>query len=200
MPKNEIREVNGYRTIFMPEHPRAMKGNWDGYVYEHIVVAEKMIGRPLKDDECIHHLDFNRSNNRQDNLIVLLKSQHSKLHLWLSSGAPIVKTTGLQGMNSGKTKVIEPSFCLSCGKTLQLKQDKYCSIECSGFNRRKMSRPSKNELQKDINTMSWLSIGKKYGVSDNAVRKWARAYKITKSILSQAESTLSEGAETTGEV
>jgi len=29
-----------------------------------------------------------------------------------------------------------------------------------------------------IDTMSWTAIGKKYGVSDNAVKKWARKYDI----------------------
>ncbi len=200
MPKSEIREVNGYRTIFMPEHPKSMKGNWEGYVYEHIFVAENNIGRPLTNDECVHHLDFNRSNNRKENLIVLLKSQHAKLHMWLNSGAPVVKTAEMKGMNSGKVKVIEPEYCKSCGRTLQEKQKLYCSVDCYSCCKRKVERPSKKELEKDLSQMSWLSIGKKYGVSDNAVRKWAKAYSITKPILSQAASTLAEGAETTGEV
>lgn len=181
MSKSEVREVNGYRAILMPEHPRSMNGNWDGYVYEHIVVAEESIGRPLEKDECVHHLDFNRSNNRIDNLIVLLKSQHSKLHMWFDAGAPVVKTAGMQGVNSGKAKVIKPEYCEKCGRTLQYQQEKYCSNECSASSRRKVQRPSKKELSEDIETMSWLAIGRKYGVSDNAARKWARAYGILQS-------------------
>jgi len=46
------------------------------------------------------------------------------------------------------------------------------------MNSRRAKRPTKEELEKDIEEMSWLAIGKKYGVSDNAVRKWAKAYKI----------------------
>ena len=30
----------------------------------------------------------------------------------------------------------------------------------------------------DIKIFSWCAIGRKYGVSDNAVRKWARSYDI----------------------
>lgn len=37
-------------------------------------------------------------------------------------------------------------------------------------------RPPKETLIKDINSLSFLAIGRKYGVSDNAVRKWCKFY------------------------
>lgn len=37
-------------------------------------------------------------------------------------------------------------------------------------------RPSKEQLAQEIDSMSFIALGKKYGVSDNAVRKWAKAY------------------------
>lgn len=48
---------------------------------------------------------------------------------------------------------------------------------CSAYNKRKVIRPSYEQLQSDVSTMSMVSIGKKYGVSDNAVRKWLTQYK-----------------------
>jgi transposase-like protein len=42
-------------------------------------------------------------------------------------------------------------------------------------------RPTKDELVVLINTMSMLAIGRKFGVSDNAVRKWCKYYEISKS-------------------
>lgn len=41
---------------------------------------------------------------------------------------------------------------------------------------RKVDRPSKEKLERMIETMPVLRIGKRYGVSDNAVRKWAKRY------------------------
>jgi Zn finger protein HypA/HybF involved in hydrogenase expression len=41
---------------------------------------------------------------------------------------------------------------------------------------RKVLRPTKEELSSMITSMSWSAIGRKYGVSDNAVRKWAKWY------------------------
>lgn len=177
MPKAEVRILNDYRVLYVPEHPRAMKNEvWNGYVYEHILVAEEHLGRPLRDDEITHHLDGNRANNRKENIIVLERSQHAKLHIWLDAGAPISERYRMNGMNSGKSNVAEPTYCKSCGRTLQGKQKTYCSQECSSECRRKAERPSKAELEKDIKNLSWLSIGKKYGVSDNAARKWAKTY------------------------
>lgn len=66
------RLLNGYVTVYCPSHPRAMCGTgYEGYVYEHILVAESMLGRPLLSDEVVHHLDFDKSNNTHTNLLVL---------------------------------------------------------------------------------------------------------------------------------
>lgn len=177
--RNEVRELNGYRLIYEPEHKRAMTNeNWKGFVYEHILVAEKYLNRKIRDEEVVHHLDGNRSNNRRENLLVLEHSQHGKLHFWLETGAPFLKKNGMQGLNSGKSKIVEPEFCKSCGRTLQEKQIGYCSPEHAKFARRKAIRPTRNQLEKDIKNLSWLAIGRKYGVSDNAVRKWAKQYKL----------------------
>jgi hypothetical protein len=39
-------------------------------------------------------------------------------------------------------------------------------------------KPRKEVLIEEIKTTSFLQLGKKYGVSDNAVRKWAKSYGI----------------------
>lgn len=43
---------------------------------------------------------------------------------------------------------------------------------------KKVERPSKEELEKMVNETPMITIGKKYGVSDNAVKKWCRKYGI----------------------
>jgi len=168
------RNLNGYRVIYMPEHPRAMKNeNWNGYVYEHLIVVEDNLGRPLRKDEVTHHLDEDRSNNRHENLLVLERGQHMKLHEWLKRGAPRLKDLGEKGKNSGK-----PKSCKVCDRTLQDKQKGYCSQKCRGLDKRK-PRPDKETLAKDIAEESFLALGRKYGVSDNAVRKWAKNYGLS---------------------
>lgn len=75
-------------------------------------------------------------------------------------------------------KIIKPTgFCPAC-KT-EVFGTKYCSVKCAKLGSRKVKeRPSKEELKHLTETMSWVKIGEKYGVSDNAVRKWARKYEL----------------------
>ena len=171
------RYVNGYRLVYKPKHKSAMRtANWRGYVYEHVVVAERMLKRKLSKHEVAHHLDGDRTNNRVTNLLVLLRSQHAKLHAWLANGALTSESSKMNRMNSVKTKKRKPIFCRVCDATLQYKQRQFCSKQCCDVGTRLLQRPSKTALASDVKNMSLLSVGRKYGVSDNAVRKWLRRY------------------------
>lgn len=68
----------GYKLIRAVNHPFA-KGN--GYVLEHRLVMEKHIGRYLKPEEVVHHINHNKTDNRVENLIITNSSEHAgKLH------------------------------------------------------------------------------------------------------------------------
>ena len=41
---------------------------------------------------------------------------------------------------------------------------------------RKVDRPAYEQLLAEIRATSYVAVGRKYGVSDNAVRKWVRFY------------------------
>jgi hypothetical protein len=46
--------------------------------------------------------------------------------------------------------------------------------------KRKVPRPSYEQLLADLAELSWVAVGAKYGVSDNAVRKWLRRYEAAR--------------------
>ena len=46
----------------------------------HAVLMEEKIGRRLFANECVHHKDENRSNNDIDNLQLMTRSEHARLH------------------------------------------------------------------------------------------------------------------------
>ena len=69
---------HGYVKILLPKHHLS---DSKGYAYEHRVVAEKKLCRPLKENELIHHLNGQKDDNREENIIVLeTRSQHRTYH------------------------------------------------------------------------------------------------------------------------
>ena len=42
--------------------------------------------------------------------------------------------------------------------------------------KRKVERPPYKQLLREIEESSFVAVGRKYGVSDNAIRKWVRFY------------------------
>jgi len=49
-------------------------------VLEHRYIMEQFIGRQLKSNEHVHHINHNKSDNRIENLQIMNPSEHVKLH------------------------------------------------------------------------------------------------------------------------
>lgn len=105
---------NGYVEILQPDHPRA-RGN--GYVFEHILVAEKKLGRPINLNEDVHHINRIKTDNSPENITVLLKSEHPKEHKQKPTG--IYKTCPI----CGRSFYVKPSH---------MEKRTTCSIKCAG--------------------------------------------------------------------
>ena len=74
----------------------------------------------------------------------------------------------------------EKYFCPDCGKRVT-KQGCRC-IQCSHKTRYKIQHPDRETLKNLIRTMPFVAIGKKYGVSDNAIRKWCDKYNLPRKV------------------
>lgn len=68
------RHKAGYVMVRAPGHPRAGRSP---YVFEHILVAEELLGRHLVDGESIHHVNGVRDDNRPENLELWTRPQPS---------------------------------------------------------------------------------------------------------------------------
>lgn len=70
-----------------------------------------------------------------------------------------------------------PTHCRGSVKTKKIKNKKHID---RSLNQRKVKRPPLEQLQSEINELGYSGTGRKYGVSDNAIRKWVIFYNIHK--------------------
>lgn len=73
----EYKTSKGYVVVYKPEHPRA---NRAGTVPKHWLVMERELGRYLEDNEIVHHINHVRDDNRPENLAVMDREEHSRMH------------------------------------------------------------------------------------------------------------------------
>lgn len=72
-----ITNKEGYVMIrLFPEDPFFSMATKNGYVMEHRLVMAKRLGRPLHSWESVHHKNGTRSDNRLNNLLLVLKGGH----------------------------------------------------------------------------------------------------------------------------
>ena len=89
----------GYWAIWNPTHPHA---NNVGYVKEHILVLEKALGRNIGKNEFIHHINFDRLDNRLENLwLTNGHKQHLGYHSTLLKLVKPLIEKGIIGFNEG---------------------------------------------------------------------------------------------------
>jgi len=84
----QTRHDGRYVLTLRREHPRA---NARGYVPEHILVAERSLGRHLRAPHEVHHVNERKDDNRPENLVVC---QDRAYHLLLHVRAAALRATG----------------------------------------------------------------------------------------------------------
>ena len=106
------------------------------------------------------HINGINNDNRLENLRILCPNCHSQTDTYC-------------GRNRTETRERKKYYCEDCNVTM-LNNCKRCK-KCYDKNRRKVKdRPSKEELLELLKTNSFVSVGKMFNVSDNAIRKWLK--------------------------
>lgn len=152
----------GYYYFFDKGHPLCYA---DNKVWYHRHVASLKSGRWLSGNEHVHHKDRNSGNNDPENLESVTPQEHARIHA-LENGFSI----------------LSEYICEVCGivycawKHTQTT----CSDECRDFASRKVLRPSKEALEILIWSTPTTKIAQSLGVSDKAIEKWCKLYKIDK--------------------
>jgi len=116
----------------------------------------------------LDHINGVNNDNRLDNLRIVCPNCNATLdtHCRGSRNKKVLH----------KEKKNLKSFC-SCGEE-KYHESKDC-ISCSLKKQRKVERPPLEQLLKEIEELGYSATGRKYGVSDNAIRKWIKRYDKT---------------------
>lgn len=75
--KNITYSRDGYKMVYMPNHPRA---NSNGRIFEHIAVFEDANGIRVPEGNVVHHINGNKTDNRPENLLMMERGEHTRLH------------------------------------------------------------------------------------------------------------------------
>lgn len=152
----------GYMYCYAPEHPCANKA---GKVMEHVYVMYQTIGRKLRSNECVHHKDRNRKNNKVSNLQLMTQEEHRSLHSLEDHGVYYLNTA-----------------CPVCGDVFlssTTSSRRFCTSSCAAYNSR-VFEVTKEELAELVWMMPTTKVAKLFNVSDVAVAKRCRVLGVSK--------------------
>lgn len=101
----------------------------------------------------IDHIDGNWRNNTPENLRFLCPNCHSQTETFYNQ---------------------KTNRCIECYKPIHSNSTRCnkCSSKLVGLNSRRVERPPIEQIQKDVDELGYVGTGRKYGVTDNAIRKW----------------------------
>lgn len=156
-----------YKWVNTPKgHPQITK---KGLMQEHRLVAEQIIGRILKPEEVVHHIDEDTLNNNIDNLMIFAKARdHNAFH----GGAPTWSNDGLVWHSSS---VIHPKVCEICNKIYipqtKVERSRFCSKECQNKSQIKIQEHDIKEIQNilTINHGNVSKVARMFGVTPNCI-------------------------------
>ena len=144
------------------------------------LVKNDWLGQEIKLQ--VNHKNGNWLDDSPKNLEFLCPNCHSQTLNWSGSKGKTTitgrKTIWIPKSQRNKQKIKQPKIgnvCAKCATPLKHKEATHC-IKCWKIASRTVERPPYNQLLKEIQESNFCAVGKKYGVSDNAIRKWIKYY------------------------
>lgn len=133
--------------------------------------GETWQGKPL----ALHldHINGNHRDNSIENLQIVCPNCHSTLDTYCGKKNKL-KNTCKECSDPIRSDVV---YCINCRPDKSVRTPAQITAARSPKpSMRKVERPPYERLLQEIESSSYVQVGKKYGVSDNAIRKWVRQY------------------------
>lgn len=89
---------------FVDEYRFVLTGS-GGYVEEHRKIVEDAIGRKLNRSENIHHINGDKLDNRIDNLALLSRADHTRIHHFLKGNGKLTQEQYEEIINRGRERI-----------------------------------------------------------------------------------------------
>jgi hypothetical protein len=128
----------------------------------------------------LDHVNGDRFNNTRENLRLLCPNCHALTPTYRgkniskeSKGSMSIRMKQRGCKNTEEN--IPFLFCQDCNCQVKTKSKTGRCLPCHAKASRKTARPPLEILMSEIANSSFIAVGRKYGVSDNAIRKWLRA-------------------------
>lgn len=136
------------------------------------------IWNDMKISLILDHINGNSSDNRIENLQIVCPNCNAGLETFSGKNVK-TKAKNFFVRKEENYDVIRNSKLKS--KKYQKKERNENGLTNKQINyilkQRKTERPPYEKLLKEIEELGYIGVGKKYGVSDNSIRKWVKTYK-----------------------
>lgn len=169
------QEVHDIKNVFCQDSTASqatlrrwyIKGGYTEYKCAICGIPPLWNNKPLS--LTLDHIDGNNKNNELSNLRWICPNCDRQLPTFAGRN-PKAKISYSRSKDSNEIT----NHCIDCGA--EISRSAIRCVECGHQSRQTTERPSKEELYQEISNSNFSAVGRKYGVSDNAIRKWCKAY------------------------